>query len=247
MSDPSQPEPSIVNRLLIVDDDVEILALLKKFFLQHSYEVEVATDGAAMWAAIARQHPDVIVLDVMLPGQSGLSLCQRVHGELGIPIVMLTAMGELSDRIIGLELGADDYLTKPFDARELLARVRAVQRRTGAAVKAGGDEARPVIVFAGWQLDVARRDLRSPDGVMIPLSGGEFDLLLVFLEHPGRILSREQLLDLCHGNAHDAFDRSIDVQVSRLRRKIEPDSKRPDIIRTVRNGGYQFSPEVSRR
>ncbi|KAF1856009.1 hypothetical protein Lal_00000721 [Lupinus albus] len=156
-------------------------------------------------------------------------------------------MGELSDRIIGLELGADDYLTKPFDARELLARVRAVQRRTGAAVKAGGDEARPVIVFAGWQLDVARRELRSPDGVMIPLSGGEFDLLLVFLEHPGRILSREQLLDLCHGNAHDAFDRSIDVQVSRLRRKIEPDSKRPDIIRTVRNGGYQFSPEVSRR
>lgn len=122
-----------------------------------------------------------------------------------------------------------------------------MERRTGAAVKAGGDEARPVIVFAGWQLDVARRELRSPDGVMIPLSGGEFDLLLVFLEHPGRILSREQLLDLCHGNAHDAFDRSIDVQVSRLRRKIEPDSKRPDIIRTVRNGGYQFSPEVSRR
>ncbi|MEK1942904.1 MAG: response regulator [Pseudomonas sp.] len=236
-----------MSSLLIVDDDVEILALLKKFFAQHSYDVAVATDGEAMWAAIAQQRPDVIVLDVMLPGQSGLTLCQRVHNELAIPIIMLTAMAELSDRIIGLELGADDYLSKPFDARELLARVRAVQRRTGETLKPKGETQRPVIVFAEWQLDVTRRELRSPEGVMIPLSSGEFELLLVFVDHPGRILSREQLLDLCHGNAHDAFDRSIDVQVSRLRRKIEPDSKRPDIIRTVRNGGYQFSPKVSRR
>ena len=236
-----------MSSLLIVDDDVEILALLKKFFVQHSYEVAVATDGEAMWVAIAEHRPEVIVLDVMLPGQSGLTLCQRVHTELAIPIIMLTAMAELSDRIIGLELGADDYLSKPFDARELLARVRAVQRRAGETLKPKSETQRPVIVFAEWQLDVTRRELRSPDGVMIPLSSGEFELLLVFVEHPGRILSREQLLDLCHGNGHDAFDRSIDVQVSRLRRKIEPDSKRPDIIRTVRNGGYQFSPKVSRR
>ena len=236
-----------MSRLLIVDDDVEILALLKKFFVQHSYDVAVATDGDAMWAAIAEQRPDVVILDVMLPGQSGLTLCQRLHSEQRIPIIMLTAMAELSDRIIGLELGADDYLSKPFDARELLARVRAVQRRAGESLPAQAEQARPVLVFADWQLDVSRRELRSPDGVMIPLSGGEFELLLVFVEHPGRILSREQLLDLCHGNAHDAFDRSIDVQVSRLRRKIEPDSKRPDLIRTVRNGGYQFSPKVSRR
>lgn len=244
---PLHRNQATVNRLLIVDDDVEILALLKKFFLQHSYEVAVATDGEAMWAAIAGQRPDVIVLDVMLPGQSGLSLCQRLHSEMRIPVIMLTAMAELSDRIIGLELGADDYLSKPFDARELLARVRAVQRRAGETLKPPADNERPVVVFADWQLDVTRRELRSPDGVMIPLSAGEFELLLVFVEHPGRILSREQLLDLCHGHAHDAFDRSIDVQVSRLRRKIEPDSKRPDIIRTVRNGGYQFSPNVSRR
>lgn len=236
-----------MSRLLIVDDDVEILALLKKFFLQHSYDVAVATDGDAMWAAIAEQRPDVVILDVMLPGQSGLTLCQRLHSEQRIPIIMLTAMAELSDRIIGLELGADDYLSKPFDARELLARVRAVQRRAGESLQPQAEQARPVLVFADWQLDVSRRELRSPDGVMIPLSGGEFELLLVFVEHPGRILSREQLLDLCHGNSHDAFDRSIDVQVSRLRRKIEPDSKRPDLIRTVRNGGYQFSPKVSRR
>lgn len=236
-----------MSRLLIVDDDVEILALLKKFFLQHSYDVAVAADGDAMWAAIAEQRPDVVILDVMLPGQSGLTLCQRLHSEQRIPIIMLTAMAELSDRIIGLELGADDYLSKPFDARELLARVRAVQRRAGESLPTQAEPARPVLVFADWQLDVSRRELRSPDGVMIPLSGGEFELLLVFVEHPGRILSREQLLDLCHGHAHDAFDRSIDVQVSRLRRKIEPDSKRPDLIRTVRNGGYQFSPKVSRR
>ncbi|MGE1093291.1 response regulator [Pseudomonas zeae] len=234
-----------VSRLLFVDDDVEILALLKKFFVQHAYEVDVAPHGEAMWAAIAQNRPDTIILDLMMPGESGLSLCQKVHTQLGIPIIMLTAMAELSDRIVGLELGADDYLTKPFAPQELLARVRALQRRASEQ-RHPVEPSRPVIGFAGWHLDITCRELRSPENVMIPLSGGEFDLLVVFLDHPQRILTREQLIDLTHGHGHDAFDRSIDVQVSRLRRKIEPDSKRPDLIRTVRNGGYLFTAKVSR-
>ncbi|MBF8753858.1 response regulator [Pseudomonas guariconensis] len=239
-------DPVNVSRLLIVDDDVEILTLLKKFFVQHAYEVDVAPDGEAMWAAIAAQRPDTLILDLMLPGENGLSLCQKVHAQTGIPIIMLTAMAELSDRIVGLELGADDYLTKPFAPRELLARVRALQRRAGQPNTPASEPTRPVISFAGWHLDITCRELRSCEGVMVPLSGGEFDLLVVFLEHPQRILTREQLIDLAHGQGHEAFDRSIDVQVSRLRRKIEPDSKRPELIRTVRNGGYLFTAKVTR-
>jgi len=235
-----------VNRLLIVDDDVEILALLKKFFQQHSYDVDLATDGPSMWAALARQRPDVIILDVMLPGEGGLSLCKRLRADSNIPIIMLTSMGELSDRIVGLELGADDYLAKPFDARELLARLRAVLRRVSEAPASGNEPQRPMISFDQWQLDVTRRELRSAEGVMIPLSAGEFDLLLVFVEHAQRILTREQLLDLSRGQRHDAFDRSIDVQVSRLRRKIEPENISPELIRTVRNGGYMFTARVTR-
>jgi two-component system OmpR family response regulator len=208
--------------------------------------VDVAADGQAMWAAIARGRPDTIILDLMLPGEGGLSLCQKVRAQMGIPIIMLTAMAELSDRIVGLELGADDYLTKPFAPQELLARVRALQRRTGEQKSHSVEPSRPVIAFSGWHLDITCRELRSPEDVMIPLSGGEFDLLVVFLEHPQRILTREQLIDLTHGQGHEAFDRSIDVQVSRLRRKIEPDSKRPDLIRTVRNGGYMFTAKVNR-
>ncbi|SDZ23716.1 DNA-binding response regulator, OmpR family, contains REC and winged-helix (wHTH) domain [Pseudomonas sp. NFIX28] len=237
----------LVSSLLIVDDDLEVLALLKKFFVQHGYSVEVATEGASLWAALERQVPDLIILDLMLPGENGLTLCQRLRQQHAVPVIMLTAMGELSDRVVGLEMGADDYLSKPFDARELLARVRAVLRRAGESRPMLGEVPRPLIKFADWQLDLTRRELRSPDQVMIPLSAGEFDLLLVFVEHPQRILSREQLLDLARGQAHDAFDRSIDVQVSRLRRKLEFDTKRPAMIRTVRNGGYLFTPSVTRQ
>nr|WP_283950375.1 response regulator [Pseudomonas piscis] len=232
---------------MIVDDDVEVLALLKKFFVQQGYEVGVATDGAGLWAALEREVPDLIILDLMLPGDNGLALCQRLRLQHATPVIMLTAMGELSDRVVGLEMGADDYLGKPFDARELLARVRAVLRRSGESRPLAGEVPRPLIRFADWQLDLTRRELRSPDQVMIPLSAGEFDLLLVFVEHPQRILTREQLLDLARGHAHDAFDRSIDVQVSRLRRKLEFDTKRPAMIRTVRNGGYLFTPSVTRQ
>ena len=232
--------------MLFVHDDGEILSLLKKFFVQHGYQVDVAAHGEAMWAAIAQAQPDTVILDLMLPGEGGLSLCQKVRAQMGMPIIMLTAMAELRDRIVGLELGADDYLTKPFAPRELLARLRALQRRVGERQVPVSEPSRPIIGFAGWHLDITARELRSPENVMIPLSGGEFDLLLVFLEHPQRILTREQLIDLTHGQGHDAYDRSIDVQVSRLRRKIEPDSRRPDLIRTVRNGGYMFTAKVSR-
>ncbi|UMZ10944.1 response regulator [Pseudomonas sp. MPFS] len=236
-----------MSRLLIVDDDVEVLALLKKFFVQQGYQVSVATDGVGLWAALEREVPDLIILDLMLPGDNGLTLCQRLRLQHATPVIMLTAMGELSDRVVGLEMGADDYLGKPFDARELLARVRAVLRRSGESRPLASEVPRPLIRFADWQLDLTRRELRSPDQVMIPLSAGEFDLLLVFVEHPQRILPREQLLDLARGQAHDAFDRSIDVQVSRLRRKLEFDTKRPAMIRTVRNGGYLFTPSVTRQ
>ncbi len=231
---------------MIVDDDLEVLALLKKFFMQHGYAVETVAGGTDLWAAMERQPADLIILDLMLPGENGLLLCQRLRQQYATPVIMLTAMGELSDRVVGLEMGADDYLSKPFDARELLARVRAVLRRAGESRPVLGESARPLIRFAGWQLDVTRRELRSPDQVMIPLSSGEFDLLLVFVEHPQRVLTREQLLNLARGHSHDAFDRSIDVQVSRLRRKLEFDTKRPAMIRTVRNGGYQFTASVTR-
>jgi two-component system OmpR family response regulator len=237
-----------VSHLLIVDDDVEVLDLLQKFLRQHGYEVDVASDGQGLWQALERRVPDLVILDVMLPGDSGLVLCQRLQAEYKVAVIMLTAMGELSDRVVGLELGADDYLTKPFAARELLARVRAVLRRAGESPGSPAPaSSRAVLEFSGWQLDVLRRELRSPEGVMIPLSNGEFELLLVFAEHPRRVLSRQQLLDLARGEAHEAYDRSIDVQVSRLRRKLESDGDSEPLIRTLRNVGYLFTASVTKR
>lgn len=236
-----------MSHLLIVDDDVEVLDLLQKFLRQHGYEVDVASDGEGLWQALERRVPDLVILDVMLPGDSGLVLCQRLRAEYKVAVIMLTAMGELSDRVVGLELGADDYLTKPFAARELLARVRAVLRRASETVSNPAASPRSVLEFCGWQLEVLRRELRSPEGVMIPLSNGEFELLLVFAEHPRRVLSRQQLLDLARGEAHDAYDRSIDVQVSRLRRKLETDDGTEPLIRTLRNVGYLFTATVNKR
>ncbi|MGX1022750.1 two-component system OmpR family response regulator [Pseudomonas sp. Y3 TE3536] len=237
-----------MSHLLIVDDDVEVLDLLQKFLRQHGYEVDVASDGQGLWQALERRVPDLVILDVMLPGDSGLVLCQRLQAEYKVAVIMLTAMGELSDRVVGLELGADDYLTKPFAARELLARVRAVLRRAGESPGSPlPASSRAVLEFSGWQLDVLRRELRSPEGVMIPLSNGEFELLLVFAEHPRRVLSRQQLLDLARGEAHEAYDRSIDVQVSRLRRKLESDGDSEPLIRTLRNVGYLFTACVTKR
>ena len=237
---------TFVPNILVVDDDEEILDLLSAFFRKHSHQVTVATDGKAMFSALAAEPINLIVLDVMLQGEDGFSLCRKLREVSKVPVIMLTAMGDQTDRIVGLEIGADDYLVKPFDPRELLARVRAVLRRTNDPAVASGTEIRPVLAFDGWRLDVARRELRSTDNTLMILSGAEFDLLLAFAEHPQRVLARDQLLDLARGASHEAFDRSIDVQVSRLRRKLEVDSKSPAVIRTVRNEGYIFIPKVTR-
>lgn len=232
-------------RLLFVDDDVEILDLLTKFFRQHGYGVWTAGDGAAMFSLLQQETFDLIVLDVMLPNEDGFSLCRRLRTTSRMPIIMLTAMGDHTDRVVGLEIGADDYLSKPFNARELLARVKAVLRRSPEGQKDGETiDSRPVLAFAGWKLDLARRELRSSSDVLVPLSGGEFDLLLAFAEHPKRVLTRDQLLDFGRGASHEAFDRSIDVQVSRLRRKLDANPNESSLIRTVRNGGYMFEPTV---
>jgi two-component system OmpR family response regulator len=236
-----------VPHLLLVDDDKDILALLTNFFRKHGYSVSVSQDGEAMFAALEQYTVDLVILDVMLKHEDGFSLCRRLRTTSTLPVIMLTAVADQTDRVVGLELGADDYLTKPFDQRELLARVKAVLRRTAMAPPAPAkDDTRPLLCFAGWRLDVVRRELRSADAALVFLSGGEFDLLLAFVEHPGRVLTREQLIDLARGSTHIAFDRSIDVQVSRLRYKLEQDPKSPSIIRTIRNTGYIFMPEVTR-
>jgi two-component system OmpR family response regulator len=228
--------------LLIVDDDREICALLTKFMARHGYRVTSAGDGPAMMKALEAARIDLVVLDLMLPGEDGLSLCRRVRAASTLPIIMLTAVGEETDRIIGLEMGADDYLAKPFNPRELLARIKAVLRRAGAVRSA--NPAGRVLAFGGWRLDTARRQLFSPEDTLVPLRAGEYELLLAFLDHPQRVLSRDQLLDLARGRSASAFDRSVDVQVSRLRRKIEPDPAEPRLIQTVRGGGYIFSAVV---
>jgi two-component system, OmpR family, response regulator len=233
--------------LLLVDDDEDILSLLTTFFRKHGHWVAVAQDGAGMFATLERERIDLIILDVMLQHEDGFTLCRRLRSTSAVPVIMLTAVADNTDRVVGLELGADDYLTKPFDQRELLARVKAVLRRTAAAMMAPQhDQSRPVLIFEGWRLDVVRRELRSSEDTLVVLSGSEFDLLLAFVEHPGRVLSRETLMDLARGASHEAYDRSIDVQVSRLRHKLEQDPKNPSLIRTIRNAGYLFHPKVTR-
>jgi two-component system OmpR family response regulator len=236
--------------LLLVDDDREIRALLTRFLGGHGYRVSAAKDGLDMTRQLDAGRIDLIILDLMLPGEDGLSLCRRLRATSATPIIMLTAVGEETDRIVGLEMGADDYLAKPFNPRELLARIKAVLRRapgngitaTGAGATAAASGR--VLVFEGWRLDLARRELHSPEGVLIQLSAGEFDLLVAFAEHPQRVLTRDQLLDLARGRTAVPFDRSIDVQVSRLRRKIEADPTEPLLIKTVRGGGYLFAGQV---
>lgn len=232
--------------------------MLSQFLARHGFRVSTARDGGEMARVLANAGIDLIILDIMLPGEDGLTLCRKLRQENPVPVIMLTAMGDETDRVVGLEMGADDYLSKPFSPRELLARIKAVLRRmtasplsgesgplTGPA--AGGSGAGTTVrVFDGWRVDLARRELHSPEGVLVQLSGGEFDLLLAFVEHPQRVLTRERLLDLTRGRAAAPFDRSIDVQVSRLRRKIEPDPREPALIKTVRSGGYLFTPAVGK-
>ena len=230
-------------RILVVDDDPGVRDVLSEFLRGHGYAVECAADGRAMDLALDGFAPDLVVLDLMMPGEDGLSICKRLSASAGPAVIMLSAMGEETDRIVGLELGADDYLPKPCSPRELLARTRAVLRRRREAPEAGQAA---ILEFDGWTLDLVRRELRSAAGVVSNLSGGEFHLLRTFLERPGRVLTRDQLLDLARGPGSDAFDRAIDVQISRLRRKLDDGSGR-DPIRTVRGEGYLYAGQVRRR
>ena len=232
--------------LLLVDDDREILALLSQFLARHGCRVSTARDGTEMWKQLKHAEIDLVVLDLMLPGEAGLSLCRRLRATSATPVIMLTAMGEETDRIVGLELGADDYLPKPFNPRELLARIKAVLRRSAGRLQPDGPRpARRILSFAGWRLDATQRELRDAAGAEVALSAGEFDLLLAFAENPQQVLTRDRLLDLARGRSAVPFDRSIDVQVSRLRRKIELDPAEPALIKTVRGGGYLFTPAVA--
>ncbi|HVY84760.1 MAG TPA: response regulator [Caulobacterales bacterium] len=229
-------------RVLIVDDDGDICDGLVAVFERAGFSALAARDVAAMERLLAEKGADLIILDLMMPGEDGLSACRRMAGK-GPPIIMLSALGDDADRIVGLEIGADDYLAKPCNPRELVARARAVLRR--GRDKEGGLSGVDTVRFAGFRLDLARRELIDPDNVVIPLSTGEFRLLRAFVERPQRVLSREQLLDLAFANDSEVFDRAVDVQVSRLRKKLERHGE-PELIRTVRGEGYLFAAKPSR-
>ena len=231
--------------ILVVDDDPQIRLLVARFLQRHGYQVTGAPDGRAMLEALAHSAIDLIVLDLMLPGRSGVELCRDVRAASQVPIVMLTARTEECDRITGLEGGADDYVTKPFSPRELLARIRALLRRVRARQGATAAQASTVVSFDGWRMDLRRRELQSPSGTLIDLSTGEFDLLVAFVEHANRVLSREALMQFAKARmSDDPFDRTIDVQISRLRRKLEADSRGGQLIKTVRGAGYLFASQV---
>lgn len=230
------------NHLLVVDDDAEIRELLKEYLERNGYRVSTGADGRALWHAIEHERIDLVVLDIMMPGDDGLTLCRQLRATSNLPVILLTALGEDTERIIGLEMGADDYLAKPFNPRELLARIRSVLRRAGSGGISEGDTLR----FADWLFDREARHLISPEGVVVTLSSGEHRLLDVFVQHPNRVLSRDQLMDLLQGRDWGPFDRSIDVQVSRLRRRLHDDAREAELIKTVRGEGYVFTAKVAR-
>ena len=231
--------------ILVVDDDREIRELLARFLEKQGMRVSAARDAREarrLWP-LGRYH--LVVLDIMMPGESGLDFARWLRGQSNVPIVMLTAMGEETDRIVGLELGADDYVPKPFNPRELLARVRAILRRANGEGPTVETDQRP-IRFSGWTLEPSRRRLLSTDGTEVSLTGGEYELLLALLERPNRVLTRDMLMDLLRGRQAGPFDRAIDVAVSRLRRKLEDDGRNPNLIKTVRGGGYVLATTVER-
>ena len=231
-----------IPHVLIVDDDLEIRRLVGRFLGENGFRTTAVAGAAEADTALLGAQFDLVVLDLMMPGEDGLAYARRLRQRSALPILMLTARGEDTDRIVGLEIGADDYLTKPFNPRELLARIRAVLRRSSeGAAKAPKSR---VYRFVGWSIDVVRRELRNPDGALVPTTDTEFDLLTVFVENPQRVLSREHLLDRLRGREVQAFDRSIDVAVMRLRRKVESDPTRPELIKTVRNGGYVLTADI---
>lgn len=233
--------------ILVVDDDPEIRDLLQEYLTRNGYRTSAVGEGKGMWQAMENSQVDLIVLDLMLPGDDGLELCRNLRVNSKIPVIMLTAKGDDMDRILGLEMGADDYLPKPFNPRELLARIKTVLRRSSSIPWDDEEEAQQQpISFSGWLLDPITRHLTGEDGLVVPLSGAEYRLLSVLLAHPNRILNRDQLLDLTQGRESDPFDRSIDVLISRLRKRLGDDPKTPNIIKTVRGEGYILSVKVTK-
>lgn len=238
-------QATLEHHILVVDDDAELRQLVAKFLRANGFRVTTVRSAPEVRHALASMPVDLIILDIMLPGVSGLDLCREIRKTSSVPIIMLTAKGDEADRIVGLEIGADDYVTKPFSPRELLARLNAVLRRFAV----GTSSPRPATArgyrFEGWVLDTLKRELTNPDGIVVDLSTGEYDLLLAFVEQPQKVLSREQLLDAARNRIATGFDRSIDVQISRLRRKIAPGDDDHAMIKTVRGVGYMFVPTVS--
>ncbi len=232
------------DHILIVDDDAETRILLQVYLEKQGFRVATAADGRGLRKALETTHPDLIVLDLMLPGEDGLQLCRDLRARSNLPVIMLTARGEETDRIVGLEMGADDYIAKPANPRELLARIKSVLRRARSLPENLEPEPVKTYRFAGWALDLATRNLTAPDGVVVPLSGTEFKLLRIFIAHPDRVLSRDQLIEHMISREAGPFDRAIDVQVSRLRQRLNEDAREPRLIKTVRGAGYVFAANV---
>ena len=231
-------------RLLIVDDEASLREPLADYLTRQGFVVSQAASAAEAREALRSEAPDLVLLDIMMPGEDGLSLCRHLVESRHLPTIFLTARGEPTDRIVGLEIGADDYVVKPFEPRELVARIRSVLRRANRAAPEGEDE---VLTFEGWTLDPLKRRLTDPEGAVVAISSAEFRLLMAFLEHPRQVLDRDRLLEMVQGREAHLFDRAVDNQVSRLRRKIEADSRNPQLIQTVWGGGYMLAAEVRRR
>jgi two-component system OmpR family response regulator len=232
--------------ILVVDDDRDIRLLVGDYLKKNGYRASVAADGRQMREALAVSGIDLVVLDLMLPGEDGLTLCRDLRARSDLPVLILSARGEPIDRILGLEMGADDYLAKPFEPRELLVRARNILRRVRALPGRGAEAQVRRWHFAGWTLDGESRQLVSPESVVVALSGAEYRLLEVFLAHPNRVLTRDQLMDLARGKEADPFDRSIDLRVSRLRQKLGDNARAPSLIKTLRNEGYVLAAAVER-
>jgi two-component system, OmpR family, response regulator len=239
-----QAPSTVLAHVLAVDDDPTIREAIADYLRQHEFRVTAVADGSAMQAVLAEHVVDLLVLDLKLEAEDGMAVARRVRDESAIPIIILTGRREEADRVMGLELGADDYLTKPFSPRELLARIRAVLRRRRPEVQQGRPEGIRAYRFDGWELNLNTRRLRSPNGEMVPLSNGEFSLLVVFLGASHRILTRDQLLDMSRLHSDDVYNRSVDTQIMRLRRKLERDPPNSRYIRTERGAGYIFSVPV---
>ncbi|MEQ1951789.1 response regulator transcription factor [Mesorhizobium sp. CN2-181] len=233
---------SAPRHILIVEDDRDIANMLIELLSEGGFQASAVMSGAEMDRALRRRSFDLVVLDAMLPGEDGFNICRRLRASTFTPILMLTALGEDIDRILGLELGADDYVTKPFNSRELLARIKSLLRRASYGGKV--DERPSIMAFAGWRIDPLSRQLYDPDGVEISMTTAEFDILLAFCANPGKVMTREQLLSLTHAGIAGPVERSIDVHVSRVRQKIETNVREPSLIKTVRLGGYLFTPAV---